>query len=159
GMEIASTREKFLDLNRIRVPAAELDAFIASVRKNRLHPMVSFVGGAMIAGITVNTALTLFEELGWRGFLFEHVNGGFWRKSLIGGAIWGVWQFPLVLRGHYYPSHPYAGLPLILLWSISISPLITLVRLQSASVITAAIFRGTLMALSPVPSLMVQGGS
>ena len=34
---------------------------------------------------------------------------GLWKSSWVIGVIWGFWHAPLILQGHNYPQHPWAG--------------------------------------------------
>ena len=48
----------------------------------------------------------LGEEIGWRGFLVPRLAelGGFTRASLISGALWALWHYPLILFADYRAS-------------------------------------------------------
>ncbi|MCX5838795.1 MAG: type II CAAX endopeptidase family protein [Deltaproteobacteria bacterium] len=85
------------------------------------------------------------EELGWRGFLVPELSRcmGFTGLSLISGAIWTVWHFPLIIFANYHgagslgysfavfiPSVMGAGL--VLAW----------LRLALGSVWPAVLFHG-----------------
>jgi len=56
-------------------------------------------------------------EIGWRGALLPRVvRAGFapWLASIIVGALFGVWMWPLVWRGDatgFYPGAPLVGMP------------------------------------------------
>jgi membrane protease YdiL (CAAX protease family) len=60
--------------------------------------------------------------------------------------------------GHNYPQHPIAGVGMMIIWCILLSPVITYIVIKSKSVITAAIFHGTLNAISGITKLYLVGG-
>lgn len=111
---------------------------------------------AWIAGITINALLAFGEEAAWRGFLYRCFSGiGFWKKSLIIGAIWGLWHAPLILMGHNYPDHPVAGVFMMTAFCMLLSPLMVFIREKSGSVVVAAIAHGTMNAVAALPMLFV----
>lgn len=58
----------------------------------------------------VTTPILFGEEFGWRGFLQRRLFPDSHVASAIAtGVIWGVWHFPLILRGYNYPDHPFLG--------------------------------------------------
>lgn len=99
---------------------------------------------AMVAiGATLNTILGLGEEFGWRGYLlWELAPLGFWKASLVIGAVWGAWHAPLILAGHNYPSFPIVGIVAFTIACTAMAPLYTYIVIQSKSVLPAAIFHG-----------------
>ncbi|MGB0679095.1 MAG: type II CAAX prenyl endopeptidase Rce1 family protein [Polyangiales bacterium] len=152
------SREGYIALNLQRVDPARQAAFVTQVRQASVSPWLSFVLQGLLAGGSLAAWISLCEEIGWRGFLWHHLPGGFWRKATVSGLLWGLWQIPLVSLGHHYPAHPWLGSSLIVLWSMLATPLLTQLRLQSGSVLAAALFRGTLMALSALPALITTSG-
>lgn len=115
---------------------------------------------AIIAGYTINAFFALGEELGWRGYLLKALKGKkFFSVSLITGFIWGLWHFPLILIGHNYPQHPFIGVVMMIIWCILLSPVITYIVIKSKSVITAAIYHGTLNAIAGISVLYLVGGN
>ncbi|MFA6470618.1 MAG: CPBP family glutamic-type intramembrane protease [Candidatus Latescibacterota bacterium] len=119
----------------------------------------SFIGG-MIGGITITALFALGQELGWRGFLQRQFSSyGFWKASGMIGLIWGLWQTPIVLMGYNYPEHPIAGVGMIIIFTLLLSPIMSYLRLRSKSVIASSIFLGTLNGLASIPLFMISGGS
>ncbi|MCC8088031.1 MAG: CPBP family intramembrane metalloprotease [Rikenellaceae bacterium] len=115
---------------------------------------------AIFAGYTINAFFALGEELGWRGYLLEALKGGkFLPVSLFIGIVWGLWHWPLIAMGHNYPQHPILGIGMMVIWCILLSPVITYIVIKSKTVITAAIFHGTLNAVAGIASLFVIGGT
>lgn len=115
---------------------------------------------ALLAGITINALFAFGEEIGWRGYLLQQFNGqSFWKASLLIGAIWGIWHAPIILMGHNYPQHPVAGVGLMILFCMAISPILTWLRMKSKSVVVTAIAHGTLNASAGFSLLCLSGGS
>ena len=137
----------------------ELEVMRHQVTNNPLMPLVMMVGQALVAGVTVNMLAALGEELGWRGYLHEQlITLGFWKCSLVIGLIWGLWHAPLILQGHNYPQFPVLGVLLMTIFCILLSPLYTLIREKSGSVIAASIAHGTLNASGAISLIYIIGG-
>lgn len=104
---------------------------------------ITLISG-LLAGMTINAVFAFGEEIGWRGYLVELLKGqGFIRTSVVTGAIWGLWHAPLILNGHNYPQHPVAGVFMMVLMCILLTPILLYFRQKSGSVIVAAIMHGT----------------
>jgi len=109
---------------------------------------------------TINAVFALGEELGWRGYLLKALkNKRLLPVSLIIGFIWGLWHFPLILIGHNYPQHPVAGVGMMIIFCILLSPLMIYIVIKSKSVITAAIFHGINNAIGGITVLYIVGGN
>lgn len=111
-----------------------------------------------VAGLTINALFAFGEESAWRGFLHRLLKGkGFWKECLIIGVIWGIWHAPLILMGHNYPSHPVAGVFMMVAFCVLVTPLMVFIRERSGSVIMAAIAHGTINALGGLPIVYLIG--
>jgi uncharacterized protein len=138
----------------------QMDQMRLSMAMMPLHPLLMAVLQGLLAGITINAVFGFGEELGWRGLLVQQLQGkSFVRVSLIIGAIWGIWHAPIILFGHNYPEHPVAGVFMMTLWCILLSPMFLYVTLKSGSVIAAAVMHGTLNATVGIAIMMLEGGS
>lgn len=116
------------------------------------------LASAIIAAATVNALFAFGEEVAWRGFLSRCLDGlGFWKKSLLVGAIWGVWHAPIILMGHNYPSHPVGGVFMMIAFCMLFAPMIQLIRDKSKSVIAAAMMHGSLNAFAGLALLYLSG--
>ena len=114
----------------------------------------------VIGGCTINAFFALGEELGWRGYLLKALqNKKLLPVSLIIGTVWGLWHFPLILIGHNYPQHPVAGVGMMLIWCILLTPVMIYIVIKSKSVITAAIFHGMLNASAGISMVYLVGGN
>ena len=105
----------------------------------------------MLVLIAVNGTVGMFvafggigEELGWRGFLvpelYKHYD--FTKTSLISGAIWAIYHWPLLilLMGPRLGVSPWPMLIFTLIGGIGLSTIMAWLRLRSGSVWTAVIF-------------------
>jgi uncharacterized protein len=107
------------------------------------------VQGAVVGGL-LNFPFALGEEYGWRGFLQnETVGFGFIKSSLLIGLVWGIWHAPLILQGHNYPGYTWAGVGMMIAFSLSLSFLLTYLQLRTRSVVYPTLFHGALNAVGP----------
>jgi len=65
----------------------------------------------------INMFLALGEEIGWRGALYPYLKDRFGTTPgrIIGGIIWGMWHWPVMILAGYeygtdYPGAPFLGL-------------------------------------------------
>lgn len=116
--------------------------------------------GSLFAGLTINALLALGEEIAWRGFLPRVMpDWGFWKKSLVIGIIWGFWHMPLILMGHNYPDHPIAGVFMMVLLCVVMTPVFLYLREKSGSTVVAAIAHGTLNGSAGISVMYLAGGN
>jgi membrane protease YdiL (CAAX protease family) len=115
---------------------------------------------SLIAGCTINAIFAFGEELGWRGYLVKALQDKwFLLVSLIIGAVWGVWHFPLILMGQNYPQHPAAGVFMMIVFCILLTPMMIYLVIKAKSVIVAAIFHGVLNAIGGIALVYLAGGN
>lgn len=124
---------------------AQVDAAAAS-------PAVVFFSqfsGAMLFGTLLLGFVWLWQEIGWRGFLFKHLAAqGFWRASLVAGLVNALWYAPMAYFSGVYPDNPAQGALVMSAFIILLSPLACWVRLGADSVIASAILVGGLHSFS-----------
>lgn len=141
----------------------EEQATLAAEQLSKFPPLIFLLiqlVQVVIAGYTINAFFAFGEELGWRSYLLNELkNMKFLSVSFITGFIWGLWHFPLILIGHNYPQYPIAGIGMMIVWCIMLSPVITYIVIKSKSVITAAIFHGTVNAIAGIVLLYLVGGN
>ncbi|MEZ3117983.1 lysostaphin resistance A-like protein [Halobaculum sp. MBLA0147] len=114
----------------------------------------------MLFGAVINTGFAAGEEVGWRGLLQPELDTyGFWKGSVAVGIVWGLWHAPLILAGHNYPNHPYLGMLLMILFTISLSPIFGYLRYRTQSTIGPSLAHGTLNSVAAVPLLLLTGGT
>jgi len=154
--EMAGIFEKFesvLTPEQFQQMKAQADA-------SPLHPFWIGLLQGLIAGITINAVAGFGEELGWRGFLQKELGYlGFRKSSIIIGLVWGIWHAPIILQGHNYPEHPQAGVFMMIIFTLLLSPIFSYVRLKAKSVIAAAIIHGSLNATIGLPLMVIKGGN
>ena len=154
--DIGPVLERFRDV----VPPEQLAQMKQRAESLPVHPFWLGLVLGLIAGVTVNAVAAFGEEVGWRGLLQgELAEFGFWKSSIIIGVIWGFWHAPLILQGHNYPQHPWAGVFMMTVFTVLLSPLMAHLTSRANSVIAAAIFHGTLNATAGLAIIVVKGGS
>jgi len=88
----------------------------------------------------VATPILWGEEFGWRGYLQLRLLG---QRPLLAavttGLIWGVWHYPINLRGYNYPDHPILGLILFPVSTTLISIIFGWLRLRTGSIWAASL--------------------
>ncbi len=75
------------------------------------------------------------EEFGWRGYLQMRL---FAERPLLAavttGIIWGIWHYPLNIRGYNFPGHPILGLLVFPVSTVLLSIIFGWLRLRTGSV-------------------------
>ena len=96
--------------------------------------------GLLIVPLVMITAVVLTpvlwgEEFGWRGYLQKRLFVGRPVAAAIAtGLIWGVWHFPLTLRGYNYPDHPIAGSVTFAVFAVLVAYIFGWIRERSGSI-------------------------
>lgn len=125
----------------------------------KMFIVMSLVSG-LFAGVTINALAAFGEEYGWRNYLVSAMRGkSFWVACLFTGVVWGIWHFPFILMGHNYPDHRVAGVFMMVLFCLAVSPVELYLVLKSRSMFPAAIFHGTINAFAGAATAFVSGGS
>ena len=160
GVSFTSDPMALLDRFETGLSQEEIEQMRAQVAAIPVHPFWLGLLQGLIAGITVNALAAFGEELGWRGLLQKELAWmGFWRSSLLIGLIWGIWHAPLILQGHNYPQHPWAGVGMMTAFCMLLSPVMSYIRLRAHSVIAAAVFHGTLNGTAGLALMALYGGN
>lgn len=158
GMAIAITAM----LSNLPITDPGLAAIEAAARQNPTEAeqlsaipnlgVLLVLAAVTIGAITNAILLTLTEEIGWRGYLHALWRpAGFWRASFAVGLVWGLWHAPAVyLFGHHYPGLGYAGVALLVIYCLLLSPLFTLIRDRGGSAWAAGLLHGGYNALAPI---------
>lgn len=151
----------------------KLTASIPSVAAIDPWPIVMFMAiqGVLIT-VPINSVVSLGEELGWRAYLLpklmerfagaEHISHsgmvGARRMALLVGLIHGVWHWPLFFLSTKLDSSSAFPFPLVyLIFTCSMSVLLSWVTLRSGSVWPAAVGHGAINATSALAGYMVKG--
>ena len=101
------------------------------------------VGGALVAGFTINGAFAFGEEYGWRGWLADELRplGAFW-ANIITGVLWGLWHAPLILLGFNYGDYGKVGTAFMVALCIPFSFLLWRAREVTGSLLAPAVLHG-----------------
>jgi len=144
--ELASGK---IDINKVEIP--------------NIPPLLGFfamLGQGIIAGSTLNLPFMFGEEFGWRGLMFrETLKMGFLKANSFIGLVWGIWHFPVILMGHNYPHHPYLGILMMCLFTISISPIFSYVRIKTKSILGSCMLHGMINATGAMYALYIANGN
>ncbi|MEM9070844.1 MAG: CPBP family glutamic-type intramembrane protease [Myxococcota bacterium] len=140
----------YVEHKRAIVPAEHLEEFERILRESPPPRPLWFwlIVQGLPAGITINLLVSLATEVGFRGFLFREVQGGFWQRSLVIGLVEAMWLAPAVAFGLHFPTNPQLGLGAITLFCVVLSPVLVVIRVRSESTIAVAAMRGTMLALT-----------
>ena len=144
--QLAATK---LNLDKLKIP--------------HIPPLLGFFAmltQAMIGGSTLSLPFMFGEEFGWRGLMFrETLKMGFLRASAFIGIVWGIWHLPAILMGHNYPHHPCLGILMMCLFTTSISPIFTYVRLKTKSILGSCMLHGMMNATGAMYTLYTSNGN
>ena len=163
----ATFPEVFLEYNPEALPhrlgpwlsSQEVSQLTYFYETNPLSPIVILFNG-LLSGLLVSTILAYGEERGWRGFLLKELAPlGFWKSSLLLGFIWGLWHFPLIIKGYNFPDHPYEGVLLMGLSCALLSPIMCYLTEKSGHVLSAAIFHGAMNGVFGLSVVFLKGGN
>lgn len=110
----------------------------------------------------INMLLVIGEEAGWRGVLYPGLakQWGKTKGRILGGVIWGVWHWPIMLLAGYeygsdYFGAPVLGLVLFCFITIGMGVLLDVVYTKSGSIWLPALAHGAINAFAGVPLLLL----
>ena len=114
-----------------------------------------------MAAAIVYTPALFGEEFGWRGYLQLRLYPDSPLKAAVAtGVIWGVWHYPLVLRGrHYTEDNILAGLVCFPILTVLLSIIFGWVRLKSGSVWAASFAHSAVNSAGSASILLFLGSS
>ena len=64
---------------------------------------------------------------------------GLARASLLTGVLWGLWHAPIIILGHNYGTQWGWGIPVMVMWTVPMSFLLTWARERTGAVLGPAI--------------------
>jgi membrane protease YdiL (CAAX protease family) len=115
---------------------------------------------AIVAGWSINGLFALGEEYGWRGFLWERWKHlGVVKANIAIGMVWGLWHAPIILQGYNYPGYPIAGLFLMMVFTTSLSFMLSAIRELTQSVLPAAATHGSINGVAALTVLLTAGAN
>ncbi|HTP03270.1 MAG TPA: CPBP family intramembrane glutamic endopeptidase [Anaerolineales bacterium] len=126
-----------------------------------LFVVIEAVGVILISPIA-NFLATLGEELGWRAYLLPKFMPLGWRKAtLLLGAIWGLWHWPVIFMGYEYgstyPGHPWIG-PLLFVWiAFCFGIFLSWITLRGGSVWPAVIGHAAINGIAAIAVITLTG--
>lgn len=142
---------------RITVPSGDYILYGIMLPENTIVRLLMLYFGeifiALIAGLTYNMIFSLGSEMGWRGFLGQHLNLGYYKRNILIGLIWGTWFLPVVFFNGTGESTGYFRIIVMYLFFIVSSFLLDTIFRGSRSLFVPAAVRGvissfTLMSVS-----------
>lgn len=100
--------------------------------------LILIVQSLIIAVIA--TPLLWGEEFGWRSYLqIRLFSDNPVVAAVATGIIWGIWHYPINLRGYNFPEHPILGLFLFPVSTILLSIIFGWLRLKTESIWSASL--------------------
>lgn len=109
-------------------PGAEVPPTVASL-------MWLLVPAQLLLTALMVTPLLWGEEFGWRGYLQLRLFPGRPLLAAVAtGLIWGIWHYPLLLRGYNFPVHPLLGLAVFPVGTVLLSIVFGWLRAKTGSV-------------------------
>ena len=110
----------------------------------------------------VNMLFAVGEEAGWRGTMYPILKDrfGIIRGRLLGGAIWGVWHWPIMLLAGYEYGTTYWGAPvtgplLFCVITIAMGILLDFLYGKTSCIWVPALCHGAINAFAGVPTLFL----
>ena len=117
---------------------------------------------AVLLAPAINMFPALGEEVGWRGYMMPRLKErfGLLNGRLLGGVVWGVWHWPLMLLVGYEYGTDYLGAPLLglVVWCVVCFALHTLLDIlyeKTESIWVPAIAHGAFNAIAALPQVLV----
>ncbi len=110
----------------------------------------------------VNMLPAVGEEAGWRGYLMPRLKERFGLLSgrLLGGILWGIWHWPLMLLAGYeygtnYFGAPWLGLVTFCIFCFAMNTLLDWLYEKTNCIWVPAIAHGAVNAAGGVPVLLI----
>ena len=127
----------------------------------QLYALIGAVS-AMTYAPFVNMLFAVGEEAGWRGTMYPILKDrfGITRGRLLGGAIWGVWHWPIMLLAGYEYGTTYWGAPvtgplLFCVIAIAMGILLDVLYEKTNCIWVSALCHGAINAFAGVPTLFL----
>lgn len=120
------------------------------------------IAAALTYAPFMNAFLALGEEVGWRGAMYPRLKErfGLLKGRLLGGLIWGVWHWPIMILAGYNYGTAYWGAPVLgpLLFCLICTALGTLFDAlyeKTDCIWIPALAHGAFNAVSGIPALFL----
>ena len=143
--------------------------FIASAGQEAFDEMlaagIDYKTYVLISGIQCLTIAPLFniipsagEEVGWRGVMYPYLKERFDKVMgrIIGGIIWGIWHWPLIILVGYeygteYLGAPFTGVMVFCLVTVALGILMDYVYEKTSCIFAPALLHGAFNAWGTMP--------
>lgn len=105
---------EFLTLRGILEQAGTLQQLEAQGLTMPMYLLISTIQAITYAPF-INMFMALGEEVGWRGALYPYLKEKFGvaKGRIMGGTIWGVWHWPIMIFAGYEYGKEYIGAPVL----------------------------------------------
>ena len=127
----------------------------------QLYALIGTVS-AMTYAPFMNMLFAVGEEAGWRGTMYPMLKDrfGITRGRLLGGTIWGVWHWPIMLLAGYEYGTTYWGAPvtgplLFCVITIAMGILLDVLYKKTNCIWVPALCHGAINAFAGVPTLFL----
>lgn len=117
---------------------------------------------AVILAPAINMFPALGEEVGWRGYMMPRLKErfGLLNGRLLGGVVWGVWHWPLMLLVGYEYGTNYLGAPVLglVVWCMvcfALNTLLDLLYEKTGCIWVPAIAHGAFNAIAALPQVLI----
>ena len=117
---------------------------------------------AVILAPAINMFPALGEEAGWRGYMMPRLKArfGLLNGRLLGGVVWGVWHWPLMLLVGYeygtnYLGAPVLGLVVLCVVCFALNSLLDLLYEKTGCIWVPAIAHGAFNAIAALPQVLI----
>ena len=117
---------------------------------------------AVILAPAINMFPALGEEAGWRGYMMPRLKArfGLLNGRLLGGVVWGVWHWPLMLLVGYEYGTNYLGAPVLglVVWCVvcfALNTLLDLLYEKTGCIWVPAIAHGAFNAIAALPQVLI----
>lgn len=156
GVELSADYGAFLAEQGL--PEEQIEEAIAELDAVPAPPIVLFVLLGLLTGATINALVALGEELGWRGLLLSELAPlGFWKLSIVTGVVWGIWHAPIIVQGYNFPEAPIAGVAMMTLATVALSPVYTYLTVRARTVLAATLLHGSYNGLGAISIIYLTG--
>lgn len=123
------------------------------------HPWLVLAAFALPVNAILATPILFGEEFGWRGYLqLRLFPERPFRSAIVTGVIWGVWHYPLLLRGYDFPQNRPGSLIVFPVTTIFLSVIFGWLRLKTGSIWSAALAHSATNAIGVALSLLLFSG-
>jgi membrane protease YdiL (CAAX protease family) len=123
------------------------------------NPGLWIVPQLMVMAILM-TPILWGEEFGWRGYLQPRMLAGRPVPAAIAtGVIWGVWHYPLTLRGYDFPGQPILGSLLLTVCAVLLAYVFGWIRERSGSIWASSLAHAATNSIGGLTLLWLAGAS